>query len=152
MNQTTATIRLKAFFPNKDRSLWPNEFVKTRLLLSTRRGALVVPRRGPASSARAQRDDAPPYIVNPDDTVAMRQVDLISTQGDDAIIEKGLEAGEKVVTDGQNQLKPGAKIASRSPDSKAPPAASAGYASPPPSATAPPVPSGSTAKPAGAAP
>lgn len=60
------------------------------------------------------------YIVNEDNTVAMRTVELLSTQGDEAIIGKGLEVGEKVVTDGQNQLKPGAKIQPRTPDVKAP--------------------------------
>jgi multidrug efflux system membrane fusion protein len=125
VNQTTATIRLKAFFPNKDRTLWPNEFVKTRLLLSTRLGAYVVPgtavQRGPKGTFA--------YVVNADNTVAMRNVELISTQGDDAIVGKGLEPGEKVVTDGQNQLKPGAKIAPRTPDTKGTtaPAASAAY-------------------------
>ena len=125
VNQTTATIRLKAFFPNKDRSLWPSEFVKTRLLLATRQGAFVVPgtavQRGPKGTFA--------YVVNEDNTVSMRTVELIATQGDDAIVGKGLEPGEKVVTDGQNQLKPGAKIQPRTPDAKpaAAPAASASY-------------------------
>jgi multidrug efflux system membrane fusion protein len=123
VNQTTATIRLKAFFPNKDRSLWPNEFVKTRLLLSTKQGALVVPgtavQRGPKGTFA--------YVVNEDSTVAMRPVELASTQGDEAIISKGLEPGEKVVTDGQNQLKPGAKIQARTADTKAPAPTAGGY-------------------------
>jgi multidrug efflux system membrane fusion protein len=129
VNQSTATIRLKAFFPNKDRSLWPNEFVKTRLLLSTRKGAIVVPgtavQRGPKGTFA--------YVVGNDNTVTMRTVDLLSTQGDEAIIGKGLEPGETVVTDGQNQLKPGAKIQPRTPEAK--PGASAS-ASPTPSAPA----------------
>jgi multidrug efflux system membrane fusion protein len=119
VNQTTATIRLKAFFPNKDRSLWPNEFVKTRLLLSTKKDALVVPgtvvQRGPKGTFA--------YVVGADDTVSIRPIDLVSTQGDEAIIGKGLAAGERVVVDGQNQLKPGAKIQARTSDAKAPAAA-----------------------------
>ena len=51
INQTTATIRLKAIFPNPERALWPNQFVKARLRLTVRKGALVVPavavQRGP---------------------------------------------------------------------------------------------------------
>jgi multidrug efflux system membrane fusion protein len=137
VNQTTATIRLKAFFPNKDRSLWPNEFVKTRLLLSTKLGALVVPgtvvQRGPKGTFA--------YVVNEDNTVAMRPIELVSTQGDEAIIGSGLQPGERVVTDGQNQLKPGSKITPRTSDAK--PAgsssaspASSGSGAPPASASA----------------
>ncbi len=145
VNQTTATIRLKAFFPNKERTLWPNEFVKTRLLLSTRLGAIVVPgtavQRGPKGTFA--------YVVGDDNTVTMRAVDLASTQGDDAIIAKGLEAGEKVVTDGQNQLKPGAKIQPRTTtETKPAGAASSGAGESAPPSDAPPAPSGSAAKPA----
>jgi multidrug efflux system membrane fusion protein len=138
VNETTATIRLKAFFPNKDRSLWPSEFVKTRLLLSTRQGALVVPgtavQRGPKGTFA--------YVVGDDNTVSMKTVELLSTQGDEAIVGTGLQPGEKVVTDGQNQLKPGAKIQPRTPDAK--PAASPSSSAPaeaPPAASAPPKPS-----------
>jgi multidrug efflux system membrane fusion protein len=143
VNQTTATIRLKAFFPNKDRSLWPNEFVKARLLLSTQAGALVVPgtavQRGPKGTFA--------YVVNADSTVAVQPIELASTQGDEAIITKGLAPGQKVVTDGQNQLKPGAKIQARTGEAK--PASAPGTGD-----TAPPSPPASpSAKPAaGAAP
>jgi hypothetical protein len=75
--------------------------------------------------------------------VAMKSVELVSTQGDDASIGKGLEPGEKVVTDGQNQLKPGAKIQPRTVDAKGAPAPSSGYAPPPaPSGSAAPSSSG----------
>lgn len=138
VNQTTATIRLKAFFPNKDRSLWPNEFVKARLLLSTKSGAFVVPgtavQRGPKGTFA--------YVVNADSTVAAQPVEVASTQGDEAIITKGLEPGQKVVVDGQNQLKPGAKIQPRTVEAK--PAAGDSPA-PPPSAAP------SSARPAGGA-
>jgi multidrug efflux system membrane fusion protein len=114
VNQTTATIRLKAFFPNKDRSLWPNEFVKARLLLSTKNDALVVPatavQRGPKGTFA--------YLVNADNTVSPQPIDVASTQGDEAIIAKGLAPGQRVVADGQNQLKPGAKIQPRTNDAK----------------------------------
>ena len=141
VNQTTATIRLKAFFPNKDRSLWPNEFVKARLLLSTQAGALVVPgtavQRGPKGTFA--------YIVNADSTVAVQPIELASTQGDEAIITKGLTPGQKVVTDGQNQLKPGAKIQARTGDAKPASAPGTGDTAPPPSSAS------TSAKPAGGA-
>ena len=119
INQATATIRLKALFDNPDRSLWPNEFVKTRLLLRVQTGALEVPatvvQRGPQGTFA--------YVVGADNTVSMRTIEVESTQGEEAIIAKGLEAGEAVVSDGQAQLKPGSKIAPRGDPKGAPSAA-----------------------------
>jgi multidrug efflux system membrane fusion protein len=107
INQSTATIRLKATFPNPDRALWPNAFVKARLLLSTRRGQLLVPttavQRGPQGTFA--------YVVNPDQTVALRPIVVEVTQGDTTAIAGGIEPGALVVTEGQSQLRPGAKVA-----------------------------------------
>jgi multidrug efflux system membrane fusion protein len=120
VNAQTATIRLKAVMPNPDRALWPNAFVKARLHLETRSNALVVPavaiQRGPKGTFV--------YLVGADKTANLRTIEVASTEGEEALIAKGLEAGEVVVTDGQNQLRPGAKVAPRSPPS-APPASSA---------------------------
>jgi multidrug efflux system membrane fusion protein len=108
INTATATIRMKALFPNPDRRLWPNQFVKTRLQLSVRRGALVVPavavQRGPQGTFAyvAAGEVAEPRPVT---------VDVI--EGDQALIAKGLAAGDAVVIEGQNQLRPGAKIVVR---------------------------------------
>jgi multidrug efflux system membrane fusion protein len=119
VNMTTATIRLKAFFPNKERMLWPSEFVKTRLLLSTKKDAITAPatavQRGPTGTFV--------YVVGTDDKVSVQAVDVDSTQGDLAILAKGLQVGQRVVTDGQNQLKPGSKISTR--DATAKPSGSA---------------------------
>jgi multidrug efflux system membrane fusion protein len=109
VNGTTATIRLKAFFPNKDRLLWPSEFVKTRLLLSTKMGAITAP----ATAVQRGPNGAFAYVVAADNTVSVRPVEVDSTQGDTAILNKGLQPGDRVVTDGQNQLRPGAKIQPR---------------------------------------
>lgn len=116
INTTTATIRLKAQFPNKDRVLWPNEFVKTRLLLSTRKGALVMPaavvQHGP------QGDFA--YVVGSDNKAAVRPITLDVQQGDQVIVASGLQAGDQVVFDGQSQLRPGAKVSAHPPEAPAP--------------------------------
>jgi multidrug efflux system membrane fusion protein len=109
INSATATVRLKAIFPNADRQLWPNQFVKARLSLAARKGALVVP----SSVVQRGPQGAYAYVVNADDTVALRPVEVDSTQGETSIIGKGLESGERVVVDGQNQLRPGAKIAAK---------------------------------------
>jgi multidrug efflux system membrane fusion protein len=120
INQATATLRLKAIFPNPTRMLWPNQFVKARLLLSTRSNALVVPatavQRGPTGTFA--------YVIGADQTVSSRPIEVELTQGDSAIIARGLADGEQVVVDGQNQLRPGAKVQVRrpgaSPDGKGP--------------------------------
>jgi multidrug efflux system membrane fusion protein len=132
INQTTATIRLRASFPNPKSVLWPNEFVKARLLLSTEKNVIVVP----TVSIQHGQNGAFVYVAVPDPKAApgaetqliakMKPVTVGPLQGDTAIIRSGLEAGERVVSDGQNQLKPDSKIAPRSAEK----AAAAGSAAP----------------------
>ncbi len=102
INQATATLKLKAVFSNPDRTLWPNQFVKIRLLLNIRSNALVVPasvvQRGPQGTFA--------YVILADDTVDMRPIEIDSQAGDLVIIAKGLQAGERVVADGQSLLRP----------------------------------------------
>jgi multidrug efflux system membrane fusion protein len=128
INQATATIRIKALFPNEKRALWPNQFVKARLLLTTRKAAIVVPaavvQRGPQGAFA--------YVVGPGRTASPRPIEVDSLQGEQAIVAKGLAPGEEVVADGQAQLRPGSKIAPRGaegasapPDGSGAPAASA---------------------------
>lgn len=110
VNAQTATVRLKATMPNPERALWPNQFVKAHLHLDTITKAIVVPA---AAIQRSQTTFV--YVVGQDKTVATRDVVVASIEGDDAIVTKGLSAGESVVTEGQTQLRPGAKVAPRSP-------------------------------------
>jgi multidrug efflux system membrane fusion protein len=109
VNAATATIRLKSAFPNPQRLLWPNLFVKARLLLTVRKDALVVPstvpQRGP--------DGTFAYVVQPDQTVQPRNIEIEHNEGDIAVIAKGLSEGETVVVDGQNQLRAGSKVIPR---------------------------------------
>ncbi|HEY6475530.1 MAG TPA: efflux RND transporter periplasmic adaptor subunit [Polyangia bacterium] len=108
INQGTATMRLKAIFPNPERALWPNQFVKARLRLSVRKGALVIPavavQRGPQGSF---------VYVAAGDQAELRNVGVERIEGEDALISQGLTAGEKVVREGQSQLRPGSKLALR---------------------------------------
>lgn len=106
INQTTATIRLKAQFDNADHQLWPNAFVKARLKLSKRPDMLVVP------TPAVQRGPKGPfvYVVNADDTAAVRSIEIDGTEGPLTLLKKGLEEGERVVLDGQSQLRPGSKV------------------------------------------
>jgi multidrug efflux system membrane fusion protein len=109
INQTTATIRLKAIFANPKRALWPNQFVKARLRLSVRKGALVIPavsvQRGPQGTFV--------YVVGTDERAELRPVTIDRVQGEDAIVAQGVEPGERVVREGQSQLRPGAKLGLR---------------------------------------
>jgi multidrug efflux system membrane fusion protein len=134
INQQTATLKLKAVFDNPKHLLWPNQFVKTRLRLSTRKGALVVP----AAVVQHGPNGTFAYVVNADTSVTNRSVTVTATQGDLAVIGNGLQAGEQVVVDGQGQLRPGSKVAARPAASGAKGAAS-GSAAPPGSASAAPV-------------
>jgi membrane fusion protein, multidrug efflux system len=109
INQQTATLKLKAVFDNAQHLLWPNQFVKTRLRLSTRKGALVVP----AAVVQHGPNGTFAYVVNADATVTNRPVTLTATQGDLAIIGSGLQVGDQVVVDGQGQLRPGSRVATR---------------------------------------
>ena len=109
INQTTGTMRLKAVFPNPEHALWPNQFVKVRVRLTTIKDAMVVPaaviQRGPQGTFA--------YVVQQDQSVEMRPVEVNTLEGDNAVIEKGLKVGEQVVTDGQYQLRPGSKVVVR---------------------------------------
>jgi multidrug efflux system membrane fusion protein len=119
INQTTSTIRLKASVPNPRRLLWPNQFVNARLHLAVRKGALVVP----ATAVQRGPNGVFVYVVGADATVAPRPVEVAASAGDLSVIGKGLEEGEKVVVDGQNQLRPGSKVAARDAAPRPAPAA-----------------------------
>jgi membrane fusion protein, multidrug efflux system len=120
INQTTATIRLKAVFPNPSNALWPNQFVKARLLLTTRTGAIVIPtaaiQRGPKGTFV--------YVVGDDSIVSVRPVVIEVTQGDQTVLTSGVKPGERVVVDGQNQIRPGSKVSVRGAEGSGAPAAS----------------------------
>lgn len=118
VNAQTATIRLKAVFPNPDHVLWPNAFVKARMKLTIMKGALVVP----ASVVQRGTNGTFAYVAAANNTVAPKPVEVQSIEGEQAVIAKGLSEGDVVVTDGQNQLKPGSKIAPRAPAAATAPA------------------------------
>jgi len=121
INQSTATLRGKAVFANPDHVLWPNQFVKTRLLVDERRGVVVVPavaiQRGPKGTFVyvVGRGDATggADATSTTGTAAERAVKLDSIEGADAVVSEGLQVGEQVVIEGQSQLRPGAKVSTR---------------------------------------
>ncbi len=109
VDSTTGTVRLKAVFENKDESLFPNQFVNARLLVETQRNATVAP------TASVQRGPNGPfvYVLQEDETVAVREVKIGETEGTDTVILDGLTLGETVVTDGLDKLQPGAKVVTK---------------------------------------
>jgi multidrug efflux system membrane fusion protein len=111
IDQTTGTVKFKAVFSNKDGALFPNQFVNARLLIDTVRNAVLVPNAAIQHSPQS----AFAYVVKPDNTVEVRNVEVQGTEGDQTAIARGLTTGEVVVTDGVDKLQPGAKVALRGP-------------------------------------
>jgi len=106
IDQTTGTVKFKALFENKDLSLFPNQFVNARLLLETKHGAVIAP------TAAIQRSPQSTfvYVVKNDNSVEVRNISVGITEGDEASVDKGLDAGEKVVIDGIDKLQQGTKV------------------------------------------
>jgi membrane fusion protein, multidrug efflux system len=106
VDPTTSAIRLKATFPNRERSLWPGEFVQVRLRVAVDPRALVIPVTAVQNGPSGQYV----YVVGQNQTAALRPVTIGRTEGDSVVVMKGLQPGEVVVTDGQLRLTPGARI------------------------------------------
>ncbi len=105
--QTTGSIQLKANFPNKGNLLWPGQLINARLRLTTRHDGLTVP-----ASVVQQGPNGPyAWVVNPNDTVAIRQIKVANISDGEALINSGLSPDERVVVDGQYKLEPGAHVA-----------------------------------------
>jgi multidrug efflux system membrane fusion protein len=114
VDATTGTIKLKAVFPNKDNSLWPGQFVGTSLKLYDQKEALVVPSQAVQTGPKGQYV----YLVKPDMSTEVRVVEVDRTDGDNAIIAKGLQQGDQVVVKGQLRLAPGLKVQIAKPAEK----------------------------------
>lgn len=106
IDTTTGTVRLRALFDNTDESLFPNQFVNIKLLVRTLHDAIIVPN----SAIQRGAPGTFVYLVKPGDTVSVQKVKLGPTDGQHIAILSGLQAGEKVVDDGADRLKDGAKI------------------------------------------
>ena len=111
VDPATGTIKLKGTFDNADGRLWPGQFVNVILTLATQGNALVVPT--PAVQTGQQGQFV--FVVKPDLTAETRPVVVTRTVGNESIIDKGLKAGERVVTDGQIRIQPGIKLDVKQP-------------------------------------
>jgi multidrug efflux system membrane fusion protein len=106
VDTTTGTIQLKGTFDNREKRLWPGQFVRVVLTLTTQRGALVVP----SQAIQDGQEGRYVFVVKPDLTVESRSVTIRQSLAGETVVEKGVQPGETVVTDGQLQLVPKAKV------------------------------------------
>jgi multidrug efflux system membrane fusion protein len=106
IDQTTGTIRVKATLPNKQRRLWPGEFVDVRVLTQVRNQVLTIP----ASALERGPDGLFTYLVQPDSTIKVAPLSIGEQNGDTVVVEKGLEAGQRVVASNQYRLQPGSRV------------------------------------------
>jgi multidrug efflux system membrane fusion protein len=110
VDPTTGTVKLKGTFTNKDRKLWPGEFVDVDLNLTTQKNAIIVPTK--AVQTGQQGDYV--YVIKSDGTAEPRTVTTAGTYKDVTLIGKGLNAGETVVVEGQLKVIPNGKVAVQS--------------------------------------
>ena len=106
VDTTTGTIKLKGTFQNASRKLWPGEYVNVKLRMSMQQNALVLPNQ----AVQTGQDGTYVYVVKDDRTVEMRPVTTGLRVDQDMVIDKGVQAGETVVTEGQLRLAPGSRV------------------------------------------
>lgn len=111
VDRATGTIKLKAVFTNSERRLWPGQFVNITLTLRTQSGAVVIP----SEAVQVGQEGQHVFVVKADNTVEMRPVTMGLTNEGEAVIAKGLAAGEQVVREGQFLLGPGSRVAIKDP-------------------------------------
>ena len=119
IDPATGTVKLKAQFTNDDTLLFPNQFVNVRMLVDTRRQVVTVPTAALQRGAQGLYV----YVVKDDATVTVRPVKTGPVDGDRVTVESGIAAGERVVVDGLDRLREGARveIASRPAQDASPP-------------------------------
>jgi len=106
IDQSTGTIRVKVILPNKQRRLWPGQFVNVRVMTQLQRQVLTIP-----ATALERGPDGPfTYVIQPDSTIRVAAITAGEQTGDIVVVEKGLQAGDKVVASNQYRLQPGSLI------------------------------------------
>ncbi len=109
VDPSAGTILAKASFPNQDEALWPGQFVEVEITLQVDRGAVVVP----SAAVVTGQSGSLVYVVKADQTVEQRTVQVARSDAALAVIARGVEPGETVVTDGQLNLTPGVRVTPR---------------------------------------
>jgi multidrug efflux system membrane fusion protein len=126
VDTSTGTIRLKATFENADRMLYSGLFANVVLTLGTQQQAVVIP----SQAVQIGQDNSFVYTVKPDNTVEVRNVKPGTTYNGMILIEDGLKPGEKVVTDGQLRLVPGAAVQAKEQQKNSPQKSAGGPTAP----------------------
>ncbi len=127
IDQTTGTLRLKAILPNSARHLWPGQFVNVRVLTQVEHQVLTIP----VSALERGPDGLFTYLVKPDSTLAIAPLSAGVEHDGRVVIEKGLKAGDRVVTSNQYRVQPGSLIRANPPrDAQSQPASKAPEAAP----------------------
>jgi len=106
IDQNTGTIRVKAVLPNARRRLWPGQFVTMQVLAQTRHQVLTIP----SSAVQRGPDGLFTYVVQPDSTIKVAPLSAGEAQDGIVVVDKGLTAGQRVVTSNQYRLQPGSRI------------------------------------------
>jgi membrane fusion protein, multidrug efflux system len=111
VDMATGTIKLKGLFQNANQKLWPGEFVNISLQLTTLPNAVVVP----IDAIQTGQDGQFTFVVKPDMTAEMRPVSTGIQVGQEVAVQKGLQPGEVVVTEGQLRIVPGVQVKIQNP-------------------------------------
>ncbi|MCQ9155290.1 efflux RND transporter periplasmic adaptor subunit [Acidomonas methanolica] len=106
IDTATGTVRMRGIFPNEDEHLFPNQFVNARLMVDTLHNVMLVPSNALQTGPNGQFV----YVVQPDNTVAVHLVKIGIASNDTTVVASGVKPGDRVVTDGTNHLRPGAKV------------------------------------------
>ncbi len=121
IDSTTGTVKLRANFPNTDNALFPQQFVNAHLKVETLKDVVIAPQAALQNGAPGEFV----YLVKPDNTVSVQPVKTGVAQGDRVQVTDGLKPGDRVVTDGLDRLRDGAKITVVAPAGQGPAAGAA---------------------------
>ncbi|QMV61114.1 MdtA/MuxA family multidrug efflux RND transporter periplasmic adaptor subunit [Pseudomonas berkeleyensis] len=106
IDTTTGTVKLKARFENAEQMLFPNQFVNVRLRVETREAATIIP----SSSLQFGNRGTFVYVVDGENKVSIRLVNAAASNGEDTLVEEGVQPGERLVLEGSDRLRDGAEV------------------------------------------
>jgi multidrug efflux system membrane fusion protein len=110
IDTTTGTVKVRAQFENDDRALFPNQFVNAQLLVKTLQNVVTVPTAAIQRGSPNGQPGSYVYVINADNSVAVRTVNVGPTDGSMTAVNSGLSAGERVVVDGADRLRDGLHV------------------------------------------
>lgn len=111
IDPTTGTLKLRAVFANSNGKLFPSQFVNARLLVEQKQNVTLLPN----NAIQRNSQGAYVWLVNPDQTVTVRNIEVGTTEGDQSQIKSGVEPGDEVVTVGVDRLEEGGKVSVQAP-------------------------------------